>query len=858
MSDRFERREKSLLSKQALNECENPRKPVSGFLNKWSGKGPLKGFKRRWFAFNEKNGKLCFYRNNDDSLPLGEIDIKRATFALSATTDPNSSVFRIITGNKEYIIEANDRESCIYWLQELQRLRRVCVGVNTPPNNDSIPKPKPHSFSFGNTIFYDDVDCNTNKSDSVCGSATATLKSSCSPPSTRQRSLSNVFNRMQRKAENMMAPKRNSAACSKCKENEEKLFVATDDLMAVRHELQASREVIKLLQQQLEITLNEKEEFQKLCKSQQISEDLSLNFEERNRELITAKVKLKDATNEIEKLKSEREIFKNENENLQQQVSMLQELLQAKDETVISLTNEVFDLQTEKKKEIKESGTKSFVIETSEIENLKDALKAYEIQNEFLNKEIVELNELRNINERVQSDLQLKCYEWEAKCCQIQSKLLSLLKEIKESMRISAELHEPEEAALNNESIRTLVNRLLDESSLDIPLSWHPGNKPRNEVSNKITENTEYDDLGFCNRNDDDDVVEMLVNKADNLRIKTEELKDPEMVKSFALWKSKWDTFVGNLGTNELQRSLELKTMLRSGVPQEYRCKIWRGLINIRVKQMRNQCEPNYYQLLLSKQMQSDRKWNIAGKQIELDLLRTLPNNKHFETLQSDGTSRLRRVLTAYSLHNPIVGYCQGMNRLAAVALLFMPEEDAFWALVAIIERIMPREYYTNNLLGAHVDQYVLRDLLMEKLPALHNHLEAHGVEISFFSWFLTCFVDNIPVKIYLRVWDVFLYEGSKVMFRFALAFLKYHEEEILKMNDAMSINQFMRCIGERTHDVKLLCHIAFTVLNPFPMKKVKAKRAQYSSLVSNELQKLDEIRKSLPSHENRTDSQSD
>jgi len=161
-------------------------------------------------------------------------------------------------------------------------------------------------------------------------------------------------------------------------------------------------------------------------------------------------------------------------------------------------------------------------------------------------------------------------------------------------------------------------------------------------------------------------------------------------------------------------------------------------------------------------------------------------------------------------------------------------------------------------LTGAHVDQYVLRHLLSEKLPRLHYHLELHGIELSLFSWFLTAFVDNIPVNVYLRIWDVFLYEGNKVLFRFALSFLKLQEEEILKMNDSVSINQFLRTLGERDCDVKQLCSIAFSQLNPFPYRTVKVKRQYYSNLVKNELEKLEEIRKSLPNHDRSFDCESD
>lgn len=39
----------------------------------------------------------------------------------------------------------------------------------------------------------------------------------------------------------------------------------------------------------------------------------------------------------------------------------------------------------------------------------------------------------------------------------------------------------------------------------------------------------------------------------------------------------------------------------------------------------------------------------------------------------------LSEVLEAFSRHSPDIGYCQGMNFIAGVALLFLSPEDAFW-----------------------------------------------------------------------------------------------------------------------------------------------------------------------------------
>ena len=49
----------------------------------------------------------------------------------------------------------------------------------------------------------------------------------------------------------------------------------------------------------------------------------------------------------------------------------------------------------------------------------------------------------------------------------------------------------------------------------------------------------------------------------------------------------------------------------------------------------------------------------LLCSQIEVDLLRTLPDNKHYECMTADGIPKLRRILLAYTVHNQDVGYCQ-------------------------------------------------------------------------------------------------------------------------------------------------------------------------------------------------------
>jgi hypothetical protein len=203
---------------------------------------------------------------------------------------------------------------------------------------------------------------------------------------------------------------------------------------------------------------------------------------------------------------------------------------------------------------------------------------------------------------------------------------------------------------------------------------------------------------------------------------------------------------------------------------------------------------PRYYEKLSDLRTRSRTLQNLLpdkhAKQIELDLHRTFPGNKHFQaraifslltfslTLDPQdagrGITKLRRVLTAFVRHNPAVGYCQGFNFLGAFALLFLPEEMAFWCLVAIIDRIMPADYFVDPMIGPRADQRVLEELVREHLPQLAVAAEATGYDIAIvtFPWFFTMFVECVQPEITARIWDCLLLEGHDVLFRFAFALL--------------------------------------------------------------------------------------
>merc|ERR1719427_1538984 len=307
-----------------------------------------------------------------------------------------------------------------------------------------------------------------------------------------------------------------------------------------------------------------------------------------------------------------------------------------------------------------------------------------------------------------------------------------------------------------------------------------------------------------------------------------------------------WKDVVVALGRpGHFMVSRDMKNLIRKGVPINLRGTVWRAVIINRISGNVEGHYQDYYQALLSN-YNPGLALSSAAKQIELDLLRTLPSNIHYDSPHAKGIPKLRRVLLAYSLHNPEIEYCQGFNRIAAIALLFLDEEDAFWCLVYIVEVLLPDSYYTKQMVGAQVDQSVLKELICEKLPKLAIHLESHGIDPALFSlnWFLCLFVDSLPVNTYLHIWDAFLFEGSKVLFRYALAILKSLEGKIMRQNDYMSIFNTFRTEIEALSDVRSLTQIAFYELNPFPQRMISNKREHHQKVLKAQMESLEVIRR--------------
>ncbi|EFJ44225.1 hypothetical protein VOLCADRAFT_43638, partial [Volvox carteri f. nagariensis] len=171
------------------------------------------------------------------------------------------------------------------------------------------------------------------------------------------------------------------------------------------------------------------------------------------------------------------------------------------------------------------------------------------------------------------------------------------------------------------------------------------------------------------------------------------------------------------------------------------------------------------------------------------DLNRTFPNHVAFMRRQGVLQKALFSVLWASAAYRPSVGYVQGMGFLAAVLLLYMPDEDAFWTLQALMqgspswpERWGMEQLYSAGMPGLRCSLFQFSRLLRDVAPRLAARMEREGVEPELYGthWFNTAFAYTLPFPHLLRVWDVFVAEGPKTLFRVGLAVLQYAEARLL------------------------------------------------------------------------------
>ncbi|CAL3972036.1 unnamed protein product [Diplocarpon coronariae] len=289
-------------------------------------------------------------------------------------------------------------------------------------------------------------------------------------------------------------------------------------------------------------------------------------------------------------------------------------------------------------------------------------------------------------------------------------------------------------------------------------------------------------------------------------------------------------------------KSAKVKRFIRKGIPPDWRGDAWFWYAGGPALVAKNYGK---YTDLVKRAAAGDVN-ETDQEIIERDLNRTFPDNIRFKPDPSDlspGEVResqqvepetpmlqaLRRVLQAFAIYNPRIGYCQSLNFIAGLLLLFMEEEKAFWMLNIITGVYLPGTHEL-NLEGANVDLGVLMTSIKDMMPQVWakiggeldgsslppSTLRLPPITLCTTAWFMSCFIGTLPIESTLRVWDSFFCEGSKTLFRISLTIFKIGEPEIRAVSDPMEIFQVVQTIPRKLVDCNVLMETCFKRRNGF------------------------------------------
>ncbi|XP_065183690.1 small G protein signaling modulator 3-like isoform X2 [Sycon ciliatum] len=333
-----------------------------------------------------------------------------------------------------------------------------------------------------------------------------------------------------------------------------------------------------------------------------------------------------------------------------------------------------------------------------------------------------------------------------------------------------------------------------------------------------------YDEFGF-EVNDEDARLALLCPQMIEdpmLRLRWQaylEFRHNQEVKDFS-----WEQLADHLPQDD-----KLEELVKCGVPHRMRAELWPRLCGARAKQRSSTVS---YKDLLARAL--DSSIHGVARQIDKDLLRTMPQSGCFARLNCPGVKSLRNILRCIAEAFPEIGYCQGTGMIIASLLLILDEETTFWMMVKLIEDILPPEYYGVTLIGAQTDQRVLRQLVKTHLPPVDKVLEENNLELSMITmhWYITVFASVLPFPVLLRIWDLFFYHGSVTLFRIALAMFNLKAEDI---SNADGLAQLCSCLQELPSemiDAQVLVAMGFDITDSLTPAALSAHRqVHYAAL---------------------------
>lgn len=134
-----------------------------------------------------------------------------------------------------------------------------------------------------------------------------------------------------------------------------------------------------------------------------------------------------------------------------------------------------------------------------------------------------------------------------------------------------------------------------------------------------------------------------------------------------------------------------------------------------------------------------------------------------FADRHSAGQQDLFKILKCFTIVKPEMGYSQGLAPLAAVLLMHLPAEQAFWTLLQLSDHYLPG-YFGLQMDSLQIHGQMLHAFLKRHSPGVYKILKKQRIDPIYYmtEWFMCAFARTLPWSTVLRVLDMFFCEGPQ------------------------------------------------------------------------------------------------
>ena len=131
---------------------------------------------------------------------------------------------------------------------------------------------------------------------------------------------------------------------------------------------------------------------------------------------------------------------------------------------------------------------------------------------------------------------------------------------------------------------------------------------------------------------------------------------------------------------------------------------------------------------------------------------------------------------------------------VGALINLIDDEEKCFWIFLYFIDNIELKMIYLQKTPDYLIKLYQLKYFIKEYFPKLLPHLKINQIspDIFFSKWILTIFANFLPFETLFNVWDLFIIDKWKALFKFSIIIVHYMKDQLMNM-DLYSFSPYVR-----------------------------------------------------------------